>query len=272
MPLIPDNYIKETVGRMDSTPEQSRLNHPGYTHVSSLIGVCTRQYALAARFETQAVERVTGGHRVMWKIGKALEYHVRTQFIKGQGRMGIYGVWRCDCKRVEHLGMFPSRRCATCGGEATNYGEPVLHDDDNMIVGSPDLTFLVGRYFFVPTELKSMNKDDWNALEAPLPDHICQAAMYRYLFQKKNFLVHDNIKFVYTTKDFKFGDPYKEYQIDCTQPSIVATVASMVETARAIKVANESRVLPPRQVCRSQGNSRAKSCPVAHLCFNMASD
>lgn len=275
MPDIPEDYIKSTVIRMDTAPQQSRLSgrdgdaHPGYTHVSSLIGVCTRAYALAQRFQVEAVESVTGGHRVMWKIGRAVEKHVRTQFIEGQGRQGVYGRWVCLCEGIDHLGMFPARTCQRCGQQATRYKEPVLCDDENKIIGSPDITFLVGRYYFVPVELKSMNKKDWDALTAPLPDHIMQAAMYRDLYKTKNFLVHDKVKFVYTTKDFKWGDPYKEYQIDCTQPHIESLIQDMKDAARAIRVARETRTLPQRTICQTAGNTRAKGCPVAHLCFSM---
>lgn len=269
MPIIPDNYIKEVVLRKDKEPQASRLNHPGYVHVSSLVGICARQYALAHRYQIEAVETVTGGHRIMWKMGRAIEAHVRNQFLEGEGYQGIYGNWKCECGSLDHLGMFPAATCQACGKKALRYFEPVLHDDVNKIVGSPDITFLVGRYFFVPVELKSMNKADWDALAAPLPDHIAQASMYRYLYQQKGFLVHDNIKFVYTTKDFKWGDPYKEYQVDCTQEGVVNMVASMVEAARQIKVANDTRTLPARSVCQTAGNRRAKTCPVAHLCFSM---
>ncbi|AHC30489.1 exonuclease [Rhizobium phage vB_RleS_L338C] len=270
MPTIPDDYIKETVKRLDNAPQASRLNHPGYVHVSSLINVCARQYALAHRYQVEVMEASpTGGHRVMWKIGRAVEKHVRSQFIVGQGRQGIYGVWKCMCGRIDHLGMFPARTCNYCGEQATKYCEPVLHDDENKIVGSPDITFLVGRYYFVPVELKSMNKTDWDALEAPVPDHIAQAAMYRHLYSIKGYHVHDNVKFVYTTKDFKWGDPYKEYQVDCTQEAVVNVVNAMVEAARRIRVSGETRTLPNRTVCRTAGNSRAKACPVAHLCFSM---
>lgn len=272
MPVIPDNYIKETLLRKDTEPQQSRLNHPGYTHVSSLINICVRQYVLAGRYEVQAVERVTGGHRVMWKMGRAIEDHVRSQFIEGQGRTGIYGVWKCKCGNINHLGMFPSRTCNSCGTEATRYFEPVLHDEENKIVGSPDITFLVGRFYFVPVEIKSMNKADWDALEAPLPDHVAQAAMYRRLYQRKGFTVHDNVKFIYVTKDFKYGDPYKEFQVDCTEPLIVSMVEGMEAAAHSIKVSNEQRLLPPRSVCRSATNSRAKSCPCAHLCFSLGQE
>ncbi|QIG76124.1 hypothetical protein EVC24_103 [Rhizobium phage RHph_I4] len=269
MPILPDNYIKETVLRQDTAPSASRLNHPGYVHVSSLVGICARQYALAQRYQVEAVESVTGGHRIMWKIGRAVEKHVRMQFIDGQGRQGIYGVWKCRCERIDHLGMFPARTCNYCEEQATRYFEPVLHDEENKIVGSPDLTFLVGRFYFVPVELKTMNKADWDKLEAPLPDHIAQASMYRYLYSLKGYLVHNNVKFVYVTKDFKWGDPYKEFQVDCTQEAVVNTVAAMVDAARRIKSARDTRVLPNRSVCQTASNSRAKGCPVAHLCFSM---
>lgn len=269
MPTLPETMIKDVVLRQDRAPQASRLSHVGFVHVSSLIGMCARQYALAHRFEVEVVESVTGGHRVMWAMGRAVEKHVRGQYLKGVERANIYGVWKCRCESINHLGLFPGHTCNSCKEQATRYFEPVLRDEVNKIVGSPDITMIAGRFFFLPVELKSMNKEQFDALEAPLPDHIAQNAMYRYLYQQAGFLVHDKIKFVYTTKDFKYGDPYKEYQIDCTQPAVVSTVEYMVATAAEVQRAKDTHTLPNRSICQSPRNGRAKSCPVAHLCFGM---
>lgn len=268
MPDIPDNYLKTTLDIMDKRPEKSRIGKPGYTHVSSLIGGCVRQYTLATRFNTEIRESVTGGHRVMWKIGRAVEAHVRDSFIEGQGNRGVYGRWKCRCGRVNHLGLYPSRGC-NCQNEPLKYFEPELTDEENKIIGSPDMTLIFGNYFFVPVEVKSMNKDDFDALETPLPDHIAQAASYRRLYALSGKRVHDQVIIIYTKKDFKWGSPYKEFKVDCTAEVVENIVSDMVRKAATIARSAQGGNLPERSICQSASNPKAKACPVAHLCFNM---
>lgn len=268
MPDIPDNYLIKTLDVMDKKPETSRIGKPGYTHVSSLIGGCVRQYVLATRFNVKILESVTGGHRVMWKIGRAVETHVRDSFLEGTGRQGVYGRWKCQCGKVDHLGLYPSRGC-NCQNEPLKYVEPVLLDEEAKIIGSPDMTLILGNFFFVPVEVKSMNKDDFDDLTAPLPDHIAQAASYRRLYQLQGRRVHDKVIIIYTKKEFKWGSPYKEFHVDCTTDLVQGIVNTMVDKATSIATSVAASVTPERHICQSAANPIAKRCPVAHLCFGM---
>lgn len=270
MPDIPEGYLTNVINLMDRRPEKSRIGKPGYTHVSSLFGGCVRQYVAASRFNVEILNSVTGGHRVLWRIGRAVETHVRDSFIEGKERQGIYGEWRCTCKRLARVGLYQSGSpCRVCGDEAKHYFEPVLYDETNKIVGSPDLTTLIGSAWFTPTEVKSMNKEQFDKLEAPLPDHINQAAMYRHLYRQQGYAVHDKVIIMYTKKDFQWGSPYKEYHVDCTAPLVQGMVDASIEQAALIKRSMETQTLPGRTLCTGPRSPRAKQCPVAHLCFQM---
>jgi len=268
MPDIPENFLIKTLDVVDKKPEKSRIGKPGYTHVSSLIGGCVRQYVLATRFNVEILESVTGGHRVMWRIGRAVETHVRDSFLEGQGNKGVYGRWKCKCGRVDHLGLYPSRGC-NCQNEPLKYFEPVLYDEENKLVGSPDMTLIMGNFFFTPVEVKSMNKEDFDDLTAPLPDHIAQAASYRRLYQLQGRRVHDKVIIIYTKKEFKWGSPYKEFHVDCTSDLVQGVVQTIVDKGAQIANSVAASVLPERHICQSASNPLAKKCPVAHLCWGM---
>lgn len=272
MPAIPERLVSSALDQYDKRPQKSRISTPGYTHVSSLIGACVRQHALAKRFEIEHLETVTGGHRVMWEIGRAVERHARSGFIESREARDVYGDWRCRCKQASHIGFRPDRTCFACCEPLDQYHEPVLRDEDNRIIGSPDMTVVLGSYYYLPVEIKSMNKEQFDKLEAPLMDHINQAAMYRYLYKLAGFAVHDKVIIHYTKKEFQWGSPYKEFHVDCTAPAIETMVDMTIDTARRIALAVEHGTAPARTICQSPTNSKAKACPVAHLCFSLGQD
>ncbi len=91
MPGLPDNYLKTILDAQDGVAEVRRVGtgdgqYGHYTHVSSLIGACSRMHALAAMDDRTIRETVTGGHRVMWAIGRHVEKHIRQQYLLSTNR------------------------------------------------------------------------------------------------------------------------------------------------------------------------------------------
>jgi hypothetical protein len=266
---LPVNLIKQALDDRDRTPEAARVGRAGYLHVSSLIGLCARMQVLGVRHNIDIRNQVTGGHRVMWKIGRAVEKHVRGQFIQAIEHRGVYGRWLCVCKRTERTGHYDDRlTCPTCKGKLENYGEIALFDHENGIVGNPDLLFRHGQPFVI-TEIKSMTGEMFKDLASPLGDHIFQASLYHHLATVNNHPVHDEVVIFYTNKQFKFGSPYKEYHVDVTTPTLRQQVADAVGMACGIKEALANGVLPPREACSNQDCTRAKNCAAAVICWSL---
>lgn len=272
MPAIPEDMLKKVIDAQDKAPQKSRVGVQTYTHISTLTqGVCTRHYAINAVHTKEDWDGATGGHQLMWKYGRAAEAHIRNQATAATGlRFSMWGDWVCACERTKHTGTKPKdMSCRTCQTPVRHFREHALHDHENEIVGNCDLPIILGRYF-VPYEFKSMNKKDWDKLNAPLVTHVMQCLGYRHLFQQEGFLVHDKIGFLYAAKEFTFGSPYKEYHIDATEPQNVRMLGQMLEQAQDIKRAKASKIVPPRMpVCISPDAPRAKSCPRVSLCFNL---
>lgn len=269
MPELKRNLVKEVLDGQDRIPERDRrLGGTGYVHVSSLIGMCARRQVLAGLHERTVQESVTGGHRVMWALGKAAEKHARQQLIAGWGYQSVFGRWECRCGALETRGYHDSRRrCERCGESANTYEELTLFDHTHRIVGNPDLLFR-DHGFFVPLECKSMTGEQFKELREPKPDHIHQAIMYRHLLEANGFPAHDEAIILYVNKNFMFGSPYKEFHVNTRSPANEALIARSLEEAARVRDGFREGVPPPRLMCDSVHHPEAKKCPLVGLCFN----
>lgn len=264
---LPENWFSRMAEDVDYTPEEARVGDR-FLHVSSLVDMCPRQHYLAGEHEVPVIRAVTGGHRVMYAIGRAVEAHFVTQVLTARDRWGMFGNWRCGCGLLRTTGLFDiSAVCVRCDRPALHYSQPVLENTEYMVRGSPDLTLLhEGR--IVPVEVKSMNRDQWAALSEPLADHVLQVLLYRWLYESDSYDVHWQAALVYIAKDFVWGNPYKEYHVDATEDQWSRLVDLALERAETLVEARRQGQAPVRQLCNSPGCARARNCPVAGLCFN----
>jgi hypothetical protein len=227
--------------------------------------------------DIEAYERVSGGHRIMWAQGRATEKHIREGVIATREGNAVWGVWKCKCEAAFHEGTQPpeTARCNTCRQPLTTYHEPVLKDDDHMLTGSPDLTLVMPRNYLLVNEIKSMTPDMFDVLERPQPDHAHQGLMYRDMYRRQGFNVMDHVAIIYGRKQFKWGGVrginrvYKEYHVDANSRVALDMVAASYETADRIRRHTAGRVAPERRECSAPDSTKAKKCPVAHLCFSM---
>jgi hypothetical protein len=266
---LPEGFLRGVLDRQDSVPERTRTSVPGYMHVSSLVEmICPRQYAILVREERPIFKSVTGGHRVMWNIGRGVESHIRTQFLRGVRRRGVFGKWACPCGETERKGYYaPDHRCGTCGKVASMYREAPVFDHDAKIVGNPDMLVQHGSKLVV-VEIKSMTAKQWEDLKNPLGNHVFQAGMYRHLMALEGFQMHTHVAFIYCTKDFKWGSPYKEFHVDATTPERVRLFENSRDYARMLAGHAAAGTLPPRERCSTTTSKEAQSCPVVASCFN----
>lgn len=264
---LPDNFLKSILDESDRKPQQTRLaSYSGYTHVSSLANnFCPRQYAISIEEKLNLHESLTGGHKVTFAIGRAVEQHVRESFIESYGRHNIYAKWLCPCGKKYYEGLGLTVTCQ-CGKSVDIFSEPDIVDEENAIKGHPDLVFRYDKSLHV-VEIKSIKADAWNDLESPLSSHIKQANLYPYLLSKKTGNVSPVVTFLYVTKDFKFGSPYKEFRIDTNSEENQKIRAEMLAEAKQVKDYVSTRQMPER-ICSSLASNLAKKCPMAFRCFH----
>lgn len=268
MPEMEEFHVTRLVEAQDLVPEMSReASLDGFTHVSTLVNIgCERRVALAMKYQSVQRTTVTGGHKVMWLLGRAVEKHVREQVITSRERNGIYGVWVCHCGETCHTGFFPETVCRFCHRKLFEYREPVLREPEFKITGSPDLT-LRDRGFFYPVEIKSMNPDQFKELEKPLPDHVAQVLLYQEIYHRDGFMMHENVVLIYVNKGFRWGSRdkvYKEYHINGQTETARIIVRDLLELADRLA----SGRVPERTLCSTPQNPTARKCDQCHLCFD----
>lgn len=278
-PTIASNHVISLIENGDSVPERSRVGggiHSGYTHLSSLLDVCPRQQVLAKNYAVPLTESHSGSMKLVFAYGRAAETHARKQVMSARGRQGIYGKWVCPCDLTKHVGDYPAaRRCPRCQKGLTKYNEPLLLDIDREIAGAPDLTLIEGSNHFLVTEFKSMEAERFDKLKSPLGDHCAQGLGYRRLFEQSGFPMLPMVSVVYIRKEFIWGGGrnrlYKEFQVTedmgyKTQLNLMWAAAEEIARHKA------QGTVPARVLCGNAGCSRAKQCPVAHVCFTLPED
>lgn len=266
--VLPTGFVRRVLETQDNQPNRLRVGLPNYVHASSLVDFCPRQTAIARLEERPLFESVTGGHRVMWEVGRGVEKHIRSQYIRAVNRRGVLGRWRCPCEALTRSGYYSDEAvCDTCQKPAKTYNELTLFDEDNKISGNPDI-LIDHDGAVVPVEIKSMVAKSWEELTEPKPDHVLQVSMYGHLLRANNRPTLDTGVIIYCTKDFKFGSPYKEYHVDFTAAAVRMAVARAVADAQAVVSAAAQGILPPRILCPTPTCGKAKRCPVVAGCFN----
>lgn len=262
-----DSFVKRVLDTRDAIPERSRVR-AGMIHLSSLIDICPRQYALAVQHEVDIRSAVTGAHKVMWKVGRAVESHVRNEFIEGCNYRTVVGTWRCMCGQQTHNGLAPLNAvpCTRCGVHPMIYDELTLVDQSYQICGNPDLLFYHRGKLYV-VEIKSMVAHQFDSLTSPLGNHVFQASGYRRLAEINGFEVAPEVILLYTRKDFKYGSPYKQFNVNVDRTNYDRILDAAWESAELVKDSVDNGYIPERTLCSSATCSRAKKCPVVAKCF-----
>ncbi len=241
LPQLPIEFLKSMIEVQDRIPETSRLSEDSeYIHVSSLLDLCPRQYWIARKHKVKLSSSPYSSDRIVWEIGKSLERHVVKQITEYHGNEFVY----------------PSI---------------TITNKEYMISGEADLAVQIDRDYFLITEIKTMNKRDFDKLTKPITEHILQAAMYRWLFNEryKNITTHNKVILLYVCKDYARGSPYHEFHVDVSKPVIQSGVDRALELAWELKEARELDSIPDRWVCDRQDCTRSKACPVSHLCWSL---
>jgi hypothetical protein len=126
------------------------------------------------------------------------------------------------------------------------------------------------------TEIKSIKKETtttpgWDELSAPLDNHITQNIFYPPLLSSLGLPVSPVVTFIYCSKDWKFGSPYKEFRIDTSEPKYLQQRQELLNEAKQVKDFVDGGPMPPR-ICLTENSPLAKKCDMSFRCFNVFKD
>lgn len=239
---------------------------------------CPRAYALMESYEvTPPAQYVETSLRYTYDMGRMLEQSLRESWA---GDITV-GDWNCGGCGKTYEFQFRPHKCS-CGAKQFKYRELRFTSVPTGASGGMDLLVrLPGYQKATLVEAKSMEKDAWADLKAPLAEHRLRTNLYLRLIEEsdnpnKKFIMLDRAIILYMVKGFgkkdpelsKLGikegfSPFKEYVISRDDSQTDALMA------RA-KQWNQWKLgtgLLPDPICLSRDEYRACKCPVVQQCF-----
>ena len=259
---------------------------------------CPRERAYLIRDKKKPPNgRISTSEVVTYGIGHAVEDMIIASFVE----MGMaVGDWKCG-----HCGKFfkfckRPPKCDQCGDKRLEYVECRITSPVTGISCGIDLILdFPGDNLHTMVEIKTMDKDQFKQLVAPLAEHTTRTRLYMRSAaesqnlpdqQFTNLLRTDRAFILYSTKGgygnaceevptWEFWDapfsPFKDFIIERNDKSL----DSVVEPALVYKMWKEAHeawlasgqegdppLLPPR-ICASSLDKRAKQCSCTAPCF-----
>ena len=252
-------------------------------HASELTrpeGFCPRFYALADVSRFKPKDAWLGAADVAtWQLGRMWQDSI-VHWFADMGR--AVGHWRCRaCNQLHEFQKRPVR-CAGCASRAFDPVEVRFESAASGASCGIDMMVDVGDPLLLPVEIKSMAKDQFKDLLAPLAEHRLRTALYLRLIAESehpwaSLVQHDRAKVLYVCKGGYVADaelrrwgladrysPFKEFDVGRDD----AQTEEPSRRARVVKDFRSGAVAMPAGICSNALAKRARQCPLAKLCFS----
>jgi len=245
-------------------------------HISDLTaeqGFCPREVALCDTLKVQRKGRfVNAALRVAFDNGLALHDLCRNKWLEDD----IVGSWVCTyCSNRHHFTKKPKTKCTKCGGKHWQYHEEEFIDPETKVTGSIDFFVDLGNGKFTMVEVKSMSKDQFKELQAPLAEHRIRTTLYLELLRRSDRpeAKHVNTEYgfvLYISKGYgakleSFGGrvtPFRDFVVRAN----TTDAQSYFDKGKVVRMFREKRLMPAG-ICPTMMSPRVKKCSVAQACW-----
>ena len=258
-------------------------------HASDLTkehGFCPREIALLTITKKKQKGSFIGTSlRTTFDMGEALHDLLREKW----GLHEAVGTWRClRCGTLHKFCKKPST-CLhpylnqECGNKVFSYKEETFHVDSIGGVGNMDMLVDLGESKLRVVEIKSIDKDQFKALEAPLAEHKWRTNLYMRMIEQsthpnktaincteglvfyicKGFGVKDESLSKAGIKDGGFS-PFKEFWVK-RDDSTTQDIWMKAELLHQFRVGDGKM---PKGICPTGLCKRAQECPAVQACFS----
>lgn len=245
---------------------------------------CPREHAfLRMGVAKKKAEFISTALRLTFDLGRFYESQIREVYLRDIA----VGYWACGICGHTHstFGKEPKIKCPQCGwGHKWEYQEPRLTSAISGISGGIDILIDVGEPKLRLVEIKSMDKDEFRKLEAPLAEHKWRTTLYLRLAEEDSGPISGRINckvghIIYVSKSFGFKDtqlkadgikdaafsPFKEFEIVRDDSMSLITH----EKAKALKVwADDNSKGLPCGICPNGLSKRAQGCTAVTPCWS----
>jgi hypothetical protein len=245
-------------------------------HVSMLTdgaGFCPREVALLQLVGKQRKGKyISTALQVAFDNGAALHDLTRNVWLRDE----VVGCWHCPgCGVQVGFSKRPKGRCPKCLRAMWEYREEVFIDPATKVSGSIDFFLDLGEGKLVMCETKSIGKDDFKALRAPLAEHRVRTQTYLTLIARSGRpevgrieLGYARVLYIskgYGAKDEVHGKviPFREFVVDRNDD----VGGAMLAKASPVLEFREGGLIP-QGICPTAYTHRAKGCAVVAECFS----
>lgn len=247
---------------------------------------CPRYRAILLRDgDKRNSEKLGTSLNITYQMGRWYENQVRNVWLRNE----VIGDWKCtSCDEItyEKQTAPDMDECHNCGasGVVAQYVEPRAYSPKYETSCGIDM-FLWDGEMITPVEIKSLDKDYFRDLKAPMSEHRHRTKFYLDLLEHSTWMDYDvkiNVEYahiLYVCKAFGFADdyegragiddakfsPFKEYIVKRGEHK---DMKGLYDKALQVKKYKKTGVLPKREVCTNYACKRAKWCEVKETCFS----
>lgn len=258
----------------------------GHIHASDLMKedeFCPREWILLDLTNRKRHAQFIGTSlRMTFDHGRSLEWNIRNKYLRDV----VAGFWTCGVCGYEHqeLCKAPDFKCPKCGYDHQwEYDEVRFQDPTSGVGGGIDTLLDVGTGKYRIIEIKSMDKDEFKTLIAPLFEHRFRTSLYLKLVDISHSPYKDQIdtneaSILYVSKSFGFKDetlkpagisdapfsPFKEFTIP-RDDSLSETPLNKAMVVTAVR--KDPALGIPCGVCKNALERRAERCACVTACF-----
>jgi len=219
--------------------------------------------------------------RITFDHGRDIEHRIRNDWL----RDAAVGKWKCAVCGNHHatFGKVPKVACK-CGYNKWEYDEYRFMDEQSGTSCGVDVMLDVGEPKLRIVEIKTIDKDEWKKLVAPMAEHKFRTSLYLRLAHASTDEVSQRVNtnvatLLYISKSYGSKDeslkasgipdspfsPFKEFTIH-RDDSLSDVPLAKAEVATAWRQDRSKGM--PAGVCHSALIGRAQKCPCAVACFS----
>lgn len=278
--------VKNLIHREVAGYEKARSH--AKIHASDLMRAdefCPREWILLDVTQRARKDAFIGtSQRLTFDHGRDLEWRIRNVYL----RKYMVGHWKCGVCGNDHptFGKAPKIKCK-CGFDRWEYEEVRFHCEETGVSGGLDSLMDLGLPKLRILEIKTMDKDEFKGLVAPLAEHRFRTSLYMQLAKASPSDVSNRVDtsfahILYTSKSFGFKDetlkaegivdspfsPFKEFVIprdDSLSETVLAKAKVVFQIRKQVESGLPARI--PGGVCKTALDRRAANCACVTACF-----
>ena len=241
---------------------------------------CAREHSIYTITDVQPVDEfLSTALSVTFQQGRYIQAKINDEWL---GDIMV-GDWKCPhCGNIELECKKPKVPC-DCGVDLWLYEEPNIVSEYSGISGGIDVVLDIGLDKFVIVEVKTIDKDKFRDLKAPLSEHRERTQLYLRLISESETELAKQIDtsmatILYVSKSYGFKDlamreydfrddtfsPFKEFKVKADHKAC----DKMSELGKSVKDFREGLKPIPAKICGTILAKRAKKCCCIKECFS----